>query len=229
MTYNCLIVDDELHARELIRMHVSQLPEFNIVGECESALEASSILRENKVDILFLDIEMPVLKGNELLKSLSNPPKVVFTTAHRNYAIEAFDLNVLDYLLKPITFSRFYKTIEKFRASLPANSEEVDSIIHIKKDRKVFKLDLSNVIYVESIKDYIRIHQSNADSITIKQTLTSFYELLNQDFLRIHRSFIINTKYLTAFSKVEVELGEHRFPIGLSYRKDTDLALIADN
>ena len=144
-TYNCIIVDDEELARELIETHLSQLPDFKVVASCDSAIEASVVLKNQKVDLMFLDIEMPVLKGTDFLKNLAHKPKVIFTTAYREYAIESYELNVVDYLLKPIIFTRFFKAIEKF----------LDTQVQVKEQPK--DVVLPDHIFIQSNKRYIKI------------------------------------------------------------------------
>lgn len=224
MKYKCLIVDDEELARELIESHLSQLDEFELVASCESALEAQKILRNETVDLLFLDIEMPVLKGTDFLKGLSNTPKVIFTTAYRDYAIEGFELNAMDYLLKPIVFERFFKAIEKFLNSFKSsdpdqNTSDQKDHLYIKNNRKNIKINFNEILYIESIKDYVRIHLQN-EEVTFKSGITAFHERLNESFLRIHRSFIVNTSKITAFTKNDVEIKDKELPIGDMYKQE---------
>ena len=228
MTIKCVIIDDEELARELIENHLSQLAEFELVASCGSAIEARKILQEKKVDLLFLDIEMPVLKGTAFFKNLINKPSVIFTTAHRHYALDGFDLNAVDYLLKPITFERFFKATEKFLeknrtvvAPAPKIKENVaptKDFIFIREDRKQVKLILESILYIESLKDYIKIHLAN-ETHTIKHSITAFHELLDTRFLRIHRSFIINVDKITAYTKHDIEIGKIEIPIGESYKQ----------
>lgn len=225
MTYKCVIIDDEELARDLIANHLSQLIEFEVVAICESAIAARKVLQEKKIDLLFLDIEMPVLKGTDFFKNLLHKPSVIFTTAHRDYAIEGFELNAVDYLLKPITFERFFKATEKFLSqqqkitttSAPTEIKKPSEFIFIRKDRKQVKVYLNSIIYIESLKDYIRVHLKN-EKHTVKYSITAFYELLDARFLRTHRSYIINSDQVTAFTKHDIELGKVEIPIGESYR-----------
>lgn len=227
MTHKCLIIDDEELARDLIVNHLGQLGEFEIVGICESAIAARKVLLEKKVDLLFLDIEMPVLKGTDFFKNLLHPPSVIFTTAHRDYAIDGFELNAVDYLLKPITFERFFKATEKYlnqkqqpvSASIPHLPEKKETYIFIRKDRKQVKLFLDTILYIESLKDYIRIHSID-NTHTIKYSITSFLELLDPRFLRIHRSYIVNVDKVTAFTKHDIEIGKMEIPIGERYKEE---------
>lgn len=224
--YKCLIVDDEEWARGLIESHLSQLVDFELVASCSSAIEASRFLKENTVDLLFLDIEMPVLKGTDFFKNLVQKPSVIFTTAHRNYALDGFELDAVDYLLKPITFDRFFKATEKFLsqhqpqkvvANQPISPKISNPSIFIRKDRKQVKVFLEDINYIESLKDYVQIHLAK-EKHTVKYSLSNFYELLDQRFLRIHRSFIVNMNKITAYTKHDVEIGVLEIPIGESYR-----------
>lgn len=226
-TYKCMIIDDEEWARGLIESHLAQLSEFEVIASCASAIEARGILQQQTVDLLFLDIEMPVLKGTAFFKSLLNKPSVIFTTAHRNYALDGFELNAVDYLLKPITFERFFKATEKFLSqqnrTIPSPTQISPpilskSFIFIRKNRKQVKLFFDTILYIESLKDYIRIHLAN-ETHTVKYGLTTFQESLDNRFLRIHRSFIINIDQITAYTKQDVEIGEIEVPIGESYRE----------
>ncbi len=224
MRYKCLVVDDEALARGLIEKHLSQLAEFEIIASCSSAIEANKFLKEEHIDLLFLDIEMPVLKGTEFFKNLIHKPKVIFTTAHRDFALDGFDLNAVDYLLKPISFARFFKAIEKFlelkylAETTPDSLEKTNDYVFIRKDRKQVKVFFQEIVYVESVKDYIKIITEN-DSHLIKQSLKSFEEILDDRFLRTHRSYIVNFDKVTAYTKQDIEIGKIEIPIGESHKK----------
>lgn len=221
--YRCLIVDDEELARRLIARHLSQLPDFEIVASCGSAIEANSILKTELIDLLFLDIEMPIIKGTEFLKTLVNKPKVIFTTAYRDYAIESYELNVVDYLLKPILFVRFYKAIEKFLdTQIVAKSKkgDVSEQVHIfvQSNKKNIKIKFEDVLYIESIKSYIKIHTTDTNHL-IMHSLSAFKEKLDSRFVRVHRSYIVNSSKVTAYTKQDVEIGRLEIPIGDLYKK----------
>ncbi|WNB18869.1 LytR/AlgR family response regulator transcription factor [Marivirga arenosa] len=234
MKYKCLIVDDEELARELIVTHLSQLDQFKVVATCESALEANKVLANKEVDLLFLDIEMPVLKGTDFLKSLHKVPKVIFTTAYRDYALEGFELNAVDYLLKPIVFERFFQAIQKFLESQPSSvqaseltkTDEIkqEDYLFVQAKRKNIKIQLSEILYIESLKDYISIHL-RTDNVQTKASISSFYKKLDHRFLRIHRSFIVNKDVITAFTKHDIEIGSTELPIGDSYKQEVMQAL----
>lgn len=228
MTYKCLIIDDEKLARGLIETHLSQLDDFELIASCGSAIEASKILQEETIDLLFLDIEMPVLKGTDFFKNLIRKPKVIFTTAYRDYAVEGFELNAVDYILKPITFQRFFNAIEKFRtlqrgsASSPivfSATETKNDFIYIRKDRKQVKVHLDAILYIESLKDYIKIHVAKGNHVT-KSSISAFEEKLDERFIRVHRSYIINKDKITAYTKNDLEIGQIEIPIGESFRNN---------
>lgn len=223
MTYKCIIIDDEPLARELIASHLSNFENFELIDSFENALKAYTFLETNTIDLVFLDIEMPLLKGNDFLKKLKNPPKVIFTTAYREYAIEGYELNVIDYLLKPITFDRFFVAIEKFK-QFQNPKEEIKTIpdnhIFVSSGSKNIKIVLDEILFIESLKDYITIHLENGKSHHIKQNISVFEKQLDFNFIRIHRSYIIHTRKLTAYSKNEVEINGVEIPIGNSYKEN---------
>ncbi len=227
MVYKCLIIDDEELARELIETHLNQLDNFELVASCASAIEASNILQQQPVDLLFLDIEMPVLKGTEFFKNLLQKPKVIFTTAYRDYALDGFELNAIDYLLKPITFSRFFKAIEKFKEQSAVVIKEMpstpltreDDFIFVSKNRKKVKVIFDEIRYIESLKDYIKIHLAN-ESHTVKFSISAFEKELDARFIRIHRSYIVNKNKITAYTKNDIEIGKAEIPIGDNYKEN---------
>ncbi len=228
MSYKCIIVDDEELARRLLANHLSQLENFELVAACESAIAASKVLREHSVDLLFLDIEMPLLTGVDFFKNLTIKPKVIFTTAYRDYAVEGFELDAVDYLLKPITFARFFKAIEKFESlqkpTIHSKIEKEEDFIFIRLNRKQVKVYFEAILYVESVKDYIRIHTQDGNH-TIKHSITSFHELLDGRFLRTHRSYLINCDKITAYTAQDIEIGDIEIPIGESFRKEVQRRL----
>ena len=226
MTYTCLIIDDEPLAQELIAEYVSKIPQLEVVGICNNALEASSLLSEKRIDLLFLDINMPVIKGIDFFRNLLSKPQVIFTTAHREYALEGFEVSALDYLLKPIVFDRFFLAIQKFfkamekKGSLHASGSTVNKkgeIIFVSQGHRKIKVDLGEVLYIESFKDYVNIHLGEKE-IRIKENIGAFQKKLNKLFLRIHRSYIINTTFVTGYTKNDVEINGYELPIGSSYQ-----------
>ena len=230
MPYKCLIVDDEDLARELIELHLSKLDEFLVVASCSSAIEAHKVLLEEDIDLLFLDVEMPILKGTDFFRNLNRKPKVIFTTAYRDYAVDGFDLNAIDYLLKPITFERFFQAIEKFLVSkkvsktISQESVKTKEFIYLKYNRKNIKIIFDDILYIESIKDYIMIHLESS-KIEIKHGLTALEVKLDDRFVRVHRSYLVNKQKITAFTKKDIEIGNIEIPIGDNYKDLIDLAL----
>ena len=221
MRCKCIIVDDEPPAIKILQKYIEMVPQLEIIGTCNNAFQAIEILNEEKVDLMFLDINMPKLMGTQLVNTLRNPPKVIFTTAHKDYAIEAFDLDAIDYLLKPISFERFLKAVNKF---CHINNIESDlsnqdpSFLYFRSDRKMIKVLLEEILYIESFKDYITIHRQNNSPIKVKLTLSSVEDMLPQNsFLRIHRSYIVSINKVTAYTKNDVEIGNIELPFGRNY------------
>jgi two-component system LytT family response regulator len=226
----CLLVDDEPLAIALLKQHIAQLDMLEIAADCPTALQALEVLRTKDIDLLFLDIRMPALDGLELLKMLRHPPKVIITTAYRDYALDGYDLDIVDYLLKPITFDRFVKAAERAirqlrSAAAPAGpsanspSPGEISILYIKSGYRNVRLHRDAILYLESCKDYVKIHTA-AEIITSKSKLGEMeVQLGAAHFLRIHRSFIINLGQVTAFTASQVELGSIQLPIGESYKE----------
>ncbi len=231
MKIKCLLVDDEPLAMEILESYVKQVPDLELVGKCDNALEAYEILRNQEIDLMFLDIEMPQLSGIEFVNTLEKTPNVIFTTAHRHYAYEGYELDVLDFLLKPVSFGRFLKAINKLhRVSTPETTatakpepedktDEKLTFIYVKEDKKMVKIYLENVMYIESLKDYVCIHTDNRKVVTKQQISYLEQKLPDEDFMRIHRSFIIAIKKIKAFNSNQIELdGERELPIGRSYK-----------
>lgn len=228
MKIQCLIVDDEPLAIQLLKSHVEQISLLEVAATCDNALAAFEVLKSQPVDLLFLDIQMPMLTGVEFLKSLPNAPKVIFTTAYRDYAMEGYELNIVDYLLKPITFERFFKSINKYleltktaqtqtTANQPAVPKRDDVHIYVNVNKKHHKVRFADIRYIESLKDYLRIH-TTTESLVTKEKIGEFVEKLPQGFLRVHRSFIVNQLHITAFTATDIEIGQVEIPIGGNYK-----------
>lgn len=231
MKFNCLIVDDEPMARKLIVSHASKIEGLEIVGECSNALEAINQLRSKSIDLIFLDIQMPELSGLDFIKTLKNPPAIILTTAHRDFAIEAFDLNVMDYLLKPISFERFLKSVNKFFDREMRNSNlpnDPEGFIYLKAERKAHKITLNEILYIESLDDYVKVFLKNKTLITRENISMLEQKLPNTQFVRIHRSFIIAVSAIAAITAESVQIGEKELPFGRAFKKSA-LASIAFN
>ncbi|MDP9047384.1 MAG: LytTR family DNA-binding domain-containing protein [Bacteroidota bacterium] len=232
MKKTCLIVDDEPPALKVLESYIKQIQTLELAGKCSNAFEAMRGLSERQVDILFLDIKMPQLSGVEFLRSLRNPPKVIFTTAYKEYAVEAFDLEAADYLLKPVSLERFIKAINKVCSredGIPEYiQEEAGSktapFLYFRADRKMVKVMLDTILYVESLKDYIKIIRENDKPLVVKQTITSMEDMLPANkFVRIHRSFIVAINKVTAFTQLDIEIGGIEIPIGRAYSNQVKL------
>lgn len=228
-TYTCLIIDDEPLARELIETYLEKLQNFLVVASCKSAIEASGILAEKHIDLLFLDIEMPQLKGTDFFKNLTYKPAVIFTTAYRDYAVDGFELNAIDYLLKPIFFERFFSAIQKFLNSKKdktpsiynSKTDENNESIFVNKAKKQIRVLFHEVLYIESLKDYIKIHFNN-ETLLVKESISNFEKRIDDRFVRIHRSYIINKNKITAYTKHDVEINSIEIPIGNSYKHNLE-------
>ncbi|WP_347840238.1 response regulator transcription factor [uncultured Draconibacterium sp.] len=224
----CIIVDDEPLAIEVLKSHISKVDSLELVGSCADAIEAFDFLNKNEVDLMFLDIHMPEMKGTDLVKTLQKPPAVVFTTAHREYAIESYDLNVLDYLLKPISFARFLQSIEKYKSqNLVSNEVRViqntgsGTTIYLREKNVIHKIPVSEIEYVESFGDYLKVHTPERE-INSRYTMAAIEKALpEKSFIRIHRSFLVAINRITSFSPVMVIVGTKQFPVGVSYREKT--------
>lgn len=238
MNITCLIVDDEPLACDIIEEYLSRIEGYEVVAKCSSALQAFSILSKNKIDLLFLDIQMPKLTGIEFLKSLHNPPKVIFTTAYSEYAIEGYELDVVDYLLKPISFERFLRAIDKASKQLvvaaqgaPAVSQQsatAEPYIYVREDKITQKIFLSEMLYIESQGNYVKIVCSER-VVTSYSSISLIEEKLPEaKFLRVHRSFIVATDKITAFSGTTIMIGKHQIPIGRSYKTTVEQRLNAE-
>lgn len=223
----CLIADDEPPAREIIHRYIENIPGLQLVKECPNAIEVLRYLQGEEVDLIFLDINMPQLKGNELLKILKNPPKVILTTAHPEYALEGYELDVVDYLLKPIQFDRFVKAVHKavqlnghHTPVFPSIQEKEESFVYFRADRKMVKVMLSDIFYIESMKDYIKVSTGNGVIIT-KQSITSVEAMLpEKQFIRTHRSFIVSVPKIKSFTHELIEIENAEIPIGKLFRNN---------
>ncbi len=236
MKIRCLLVDDEPPALAVLRSHIAAVPMLEVVAQCHNAIAAFEALQKHPVDLMFLDVKMPQLTGTDFLRSLRNPPRVILTTAYRDYALDGYDLDIVDYLLKPISLDRFLRAIQKvYRlestppATVPAPREtthaETDRFLYFRADRKMVKVMVDEILYVESLKDYVRIVTA-ARQIVAKQTITSLEEMLPEDaFLRIHRSFIVARNRIDSFSPNHVEVGGKELPIGRHYKHDVERIL----
>jgi two-component system LytT family response regulator len=226
-TIRCLIIDDEPPAREIIRRYVQEIPTLQLMGECANAIQALTALQQHPLDLLFLDIRMPQLNGTDFIKTLKNPPKVIFTTAFSEYALEGYELDVVDYLMKPIRFDRFLKAVNKaypltgspIKPVAPTVIEKKnESFVYFRADRKMVKVMLDDILYIESMKDYIKVNTVQGVIIT-KQSISSVEAMLPEKlFVRTHRSFIVSINKIKSFTNEQVEVDKTDIPIGKLFR-----------
>jgi len=226
-----IIVDDEPLALDVLETYIEKMPELTLVAKCENAIEANEALNNNEVDLMFLDIQMPQITGVEFLKSLDNPPAVIFTTAYPDYAVEGFELNAVDYLLKPISLERFMKAVNKVSGKIGKKGNEAGKVVEmegdfffVKADKKLIKVDFDDIIYIEGLKDYVIIRQEAGRVITL-QTMKSLEKKLPEStFKRVHRSYIVNINKINAVVGNMLEVTEKgqtkHIPIGKNYRED---------
>jgi len=232
---NVIIVDDEPLALDVLETYIDKIPDLNLVKKCSNALEANAALKEHDIDLMFLDIQMPQLTGIDFLRTLAKPPKVIFTTAYANYAVEGFELNAVDYLLKPISLDRFMKAVNKAQEQINLENQDAapapvaasvdeEDFIFVKADKKLIKVNYRDIIYIEGLKDYVIIRMNSSRIITL-QTMKSLEQKLPVSiFKRIHRSYIVNIQKIQAVQGNMVEVIEKNqakhLPIGKNYREE---------
>ena len=220
----CIIVDDEPFAREGMRMNIEELENLELVGEFGSATDASKFLLKNKVDLMFLDVEMPGTNGIDFLRSLNNPPMVILTTAYPQYAVEAYELDVVDYLVKPIKFERFVRSIAKAEEVLklsesPSVLDAVeDNFIFIKSERKYVKIKFEELLFIEGLKDYVIIHATHGKYMTAMNVKTIYNKLPESIFFRVSKSYIVNVNHIDDIDGAYINIKGNQVPIGRSYR-----------
>ncbi|MBU1011979.1 MAG: LytTR family DNA-binding domain-containing protein [Bacteroidetes bacterium] len=231
MKTKCIIVDDEPLAIKLIKSHVSKFDFIEVVGECKSAIQAIDVLRTVNIDLMFLDINMPKITGLEFLKSLPHPPYVIITTAYREYALEGFDLNVVDYLLKPISFERFLKAINKYCERLAKNinlettvsdSEIKKTFIYVQDGKTIHKINLDDILYFEGYGEYVKIHTIQKTYLS-KETMHEYESNLHiNHFIRTHKSYIASINKINAFTSTTILIQDKEIPIGRSYKESVN-------
>ena len=226
MKTKCIIVDDEPLARKVIRAHLQNFEDVEIVAECVNAVETDRVLREENIDLIFLDIEMPQISGFEFLKSLTKQPKIIIVTAYRNYALKGYEYDITDYLLKPVSFDRFYKAMTKyFKQSKDTeikvfedNDSSGQPFIYFNEDKTIHKIYLNDILYLESFREYIKVH-TDAKSIMTKLPISKIEEKLkDRDFIRIHKSYVISVKKVSSFNSRIINIGKSELPIGRTYK-----------
>ena len=237
MKIRCLIVDDEPLAQRVLEKYISDVPYLELAGKCSGALEAMEVLHEKQTDLVFLDINMPKLSGTDFLRTQKNPPLVVITTAYPEFAVEGYELNVLDYLLKPIPFDRFLKSVKKaeeamlsmhLRSARPAQAAtDNDPFIFIKSSKKTYKVNLNNILYVEALGDYVKVFTTDRMIVTY-QSLKNIETLLPpKTFPRIHKSFIISLHRVELIEGNQVKIRDRMIPIGTNYKTDFEKLIVS--
>lgn len=228
---NCIIIEDEIPAQEILKSYISKVPDLNLTGVFNSALKANSLLQENSVDLLFLDINLPNISGLNFLKTIKNPPFVIMTTAYTDYAVESFEFEtIIDYLVKPFGFERFLKSINKIDSrSFHQSKIQYQSIEKITKDEQfvfinvdktLHKIDLNSIIYVQSDRNYVTVVSKDL-SLSFIDSLKNWTEYLNQDnFIQVHRSFILNLDYIEKLTGNIVYINNHKVPVGKTFKED---------
>ena len=224
----CLIVDDEPVAREILESHLEKIETIEVAGSCKNALEAFHLISTKEIDLIFLDINMPEISGLSLAKSINKNIKIIFTTAYREYAVDGFDLQAVDYLLKPISFERLLQGVNKYFnetvhvQQLPEQQimAESNESFFVRSDRKMVKIDCDEILYIESMADYIRIFLRNKHVVT-RETISNIEAKLPQhDFIRVHRSFVVAKNAIDSFTAEYVEIGKKQIPISRSYKNE---------
>ena len=227
-TINCVIVDDEPVARNILATFVAKIPNLNLVKSCKNAMEAFEVSNSQNIDLFFLDINMPDISGLSLAKTINKKSKIIFTTAYREYAVDGFDLQAVDYLLKPIAFDRFLQAVNKFFETQSVISKQVEiketsvknDYIFVRSERKMVKINFDEILYVESLSDYIKIHTIDAVLVT-RETISNLeMKLPSLQFLRIHRSYIVNLKKIDSYTNEFIEIEKNAIPISRTYKEN---------
>src|SRR6187397_1989356 len=228
MKMRCLLIDDEPPALQILQSHIDQISGLEIVGKCGNAVEAVDLLHRKAVDVMFLDIKMPKIIGTEFLRNLSHPPKVIFVTAYRDYAVEGYELDAVDYLVKPVSFERFFKAITKLNRMMGKEtiSTSVDyksnpeAFVYLKVDKDMKKIFVNDIVYIESWKDYIKLFLVNGKNLVVKQTITAMENLLSEHkFIRVHRSYMVSINKISGYNGISVQLETKEIPIGRLYKQ----------
>jgi DNA-binding LytR/AlgR family response regulator len=228
MKVHCLLIDDEPPALRVLASHISNINGLEIVGQCRNAIEALDVLHQRTVDVIFLDIKMPKILGTEFLKNLSHPPKVIFVTAYHDYAVEGYELDAVDYLVKPVSFERFVRAIAKLKRMLGQESvsqntdyhPNPEAFVYLKVDKHMQKVLINDIIYIESWKDYIKVFHSNGRSLLVKQSISAMENLLSDHkFLRVHRSYLVSVNKISGYNALSVQVQSTEIPIGRLYKQ----------
>ena len=227
----CIIIEDEPLAAEILEDYVSELPQLKLLGTFPDAIFGLEFLQQHEVDLIFLDLHLPKLKGFDFLKTLKNPPKVIVTTAYHQYAVESYEFEVIDYLLKPIEFSRLVQAINKIETNTssqknqPIEASDQRKFVFFNVNKKNIKVFLDEILYIESLKEYVKIYFKESSMVTKFQIGEIENFLSDLDLIRIHRSYLVAKSKITAFSASAIEVNGKELPIGRSYKKAVESAL----
>ncbi|AXY76371.1 DNA-binding response regulator [Paraflavitalea soli] len=228
MKLRCLLIDDEPPALKVLTRYIADIDGLEIAGQCSNAIEALGILHQKRVDVIFLDIKMPRILGTDFLKNLSHPPKVIFVTAYREYAVEGFELDAVDYLIKPVAFDRFFKAITKLNRLMGQETVTPDinempnpsPFVYLKVDKDMKKVFVNDITYIESWKDYVKVFQCDGRFLMVKQSITAMENLLSEHkFMRVHRSYMVSVNKISGYNGISVHLGKQEIPIGRLYKQ----------
>lgn len=235
MEINCIIVDDEQYARKLLAGYIEKIPNLKLVKQCRNSFEAMEALQDSKIDLMFLDIQMPDLTGVEFLKTLKHKPTVIFTTAYQEYALEGYELDVIDYMLKPISFERFIQGVNKAfeivklknnqdqglqKNNVPKVEKQTPDFIYLKADYKSYKVKYTDILYIEGLKEYVTYYTKERKYIVLESLKKLEETLPPNQFKRVHKSYIVNTNNITSFYGNIIEIGDQEIPIGKSYAEE---------
>lgn len=228
MKLRCLLIDDEPPALKVLESHISNINGLEIVAQCKNAIEALDVLQLKTIDVIFLDIKMPKILGTEFLKNLSHPPKIIFVTAYREYAVEGYELDAVDYMVKPVSFERFLKAITKVKRMMGheiiSQSNDYkpnpEAFVYLKVERNMQKVFINEIVYIESWKDYIKLYLTTGKNILVKQSISSIENLLSEHkFLRVHRSYMVSMNKVSGYNGLSVQLDSKDIPIGRLYKQ----------
>lgn len=228
MKLRCLLVDDEPPALKLLATYAADINGLEIAGVCHNAFEALEVLKSKHVDVIFLDIKMPLIIGTNFLRNLAHPPKVIFVTAYREYALEGYELDAVDYLIKPVSFERFFKAITKLNRLVgyePADADgqqpaKVESFVYLKVDKDMKKIYINDIKYIESCKDYVMVYLNTGSKLLVRQSISSMENLLSEHkFLRVHRSYIISLNEVQGYNGFSILLPGMEIPIGRLFKQ----------
>lgn len=225
---NCIIVDDEPIAQEILENYISRIKHLHLVGKCSNAFDALAILHTGKIDLMFLDIKMPVFSGLDMLKTLLNPPKIILTTAFSEFAVESYEYGISDYLLKPIPFERFLKSVNRLLipksidslTEEPLHTSSKATFMFFKADKRIYKFYLSEIRFFEGCGNYVKVHAQKQNTIMVLDKLSDLEEKLPTDkFIRVHKSFIVNLSHITMIEGNVIKADQQEIPISKTYKE----------